>query len=639
MREGRVVHERPGDRASTSTGSSTWSWKEARRERQETPRRRLPATPDERAGPGAAGRHRPASAAASRRVLLRLARSGATSAWSSRWCMLCIVGITTAGDRFASVDNLLTILRLASVIGVVIDRHDVRDHRRRHRPVGRRDRRAGLGLGDHAGHPALAAARTGSSWCSSRCSSGCGCGLVNGAADRLRRMVPFIATLAMLVAARGLAEIIAEQQDPDRQRAAASSTSSGDDVLGIPLLVIIFALVAVVGWVRAQPHHLRPAHLRRRRQPRGRPAGRHQRPAAHGAALRAVGLCCGIAAVMIVARTTTGSLDPRQALRARRHRRRDHRRHPAHGGRGTIVGTVLGVLIFTTLTNVFTLNNLSTSAPDRRQGRDHRRRRAAPAAARGAQQQRQTLDPAPPSHRHVHHASPHQPRLGPPRRSSHVSHHSLAAGSRWRPEPPLRRRRCSCPPARTDTGRHRQRRAAATSDAAKAASAQRRPGREGHHRLLRPRRPTTAGSPPSTATAKAEAEKYRRRRASSGRGHQRRQPADQPGRDVHQRQGRRDRAAAVRRRRADRRRASRRWRPASRSSTSTASSPPRSPRAPRSSATTTAWASRPAPTSASCSRTRASTTRSIAEIAGIDALPLTQDRSQGLRGRAEGAAA
>ena len=32
------------------------------------------------------------------------------------------------------------------------------------------------------------------------------------------------------------------------------------------------------------------------------------------------------------------------------------------GGRGTIVGTVLGVLIFTTLTNVFTLNNLSSSA-------------------------------------------------------------------------------------------------------------------------------------------------------------------------------------------------------------------------------------------------------------------------------------
>jgi ribose transport system permease protein len=32
------------------------------------------------------------------------------------------------------------------------------------------------------------------------------------------------------------------------------------------------------------------------------------------------------------------------------------------GGRGTIVGTVIGVLIFTTLNNVFTLNNLSISA-------------------------------------------------------------------------------------------------------------------------------------------------------------------------------------------------------------------------------------------------------------------------------------
>ena len=33
--------------------------------------------------------------------------------------ILCIVGVITAGDRFASVDNVLTILRLAAVIGVV----------------------------------------------------------------------------------------------------------------------------------------------------------------------------------------------------------------------------------------------------------------------------------------------------------------------------------------------------------------------------------------------------------------------------------------------------------------------------------------------------------------------------------------
>ena len=33
--------------------------------------------------------------------------------------ILCIVGVITAGDRFADVDNVLTILRLAAVIGVV----------------------------------------------------------------------------------------------------------------------------------------------------------------------------------------------------------------------------------------------------------------------------------------------------------------------------------------------------------------------------------------------------------------------------------------------------------------------------------------------------------------------------------------
>ena len=32
------------------------------------------------------------------------------------------------------------------------------------------------------------------------------------------------------------------------------------------------------------------------------------------------------------------------------------------GGRGSIVGTVLGVLILTTLTNLFILNNMSISA-------------------------------------------------------------------------------------------------------------------------------------------------------------------------------------------------------------------------------------------------------------------------------------
>jgi ribose transport system permease protein len=74
-----------------------------------------------------------------------------------------------------------------------------------------------------------------------------------------------------------------------------------------------------------------------------------------------VGLCCGIAALMLVSRTTTGSsthgglyeLDAIAAVVIGG--------TLLSGGRGTIVGTVFGVLIFTTLTNVFTLNNRSIS--------------------------------------------------------------------------------------------------------------------------------------------------------------------------------------------------------------------------------------------------------------------------------------
>ena len=75
-----------------------------------------------------------------------------------------------------------------------------------------------------------------------------------------------------------------------------------------------------------------------------------------------LGLCAGIAAVMLMSRTTTGSsthgilyeLDAIAAVVIGG--------TLLSGGRGTVIGTLFGVLIFTVLTNVFTLNNLSTSA-------------------------------------------------------------------------------------------------------------------------------------------------------------------------------------------------------------------------------------------------------------------------------------
>jgi len=275
--------------------------------------------------------------------------------------LLCLAGVLTAGDRFADIDNVLTILRLAAVIGVV--------------SVGMTFVIIGGGIDLSVG--ALVALS--SVWATTLATQqlaedvhwivmavtallvGSIAGLVNGVVIAYGKLVAFIATLAMLAAARGLAEIISNRRTQIVQDQDFIRFFSGD-VLGIPTLVIVFALVAVAGWVLLN----RTTFGRRTFAVGGnaeaaRLAGiRVQR---HTVLLYVLsGLTCGIAAVMLMARTTTGSsthgnlyeLDAIAAVVIGG--------TLLIGGRGTIVGTVLGVLIFTTLGNVFTLNNLSSSA-------------------------------------------------------------------------------------------------------------------------------------------------------------------------------------------------------------------------------------------------------------------------------------
>jgi ribose transport system permease protein len=275
--------------------------------------------------------------------------------------ILCIVGGITAGDRFADVDNVLTILRLASVIGVV--------------SVGMTFVIIGGGIDLSVG----AIVALSSIWATTLATQamaedfhwivmvvtailvGAGCGLINGVVIAYGKLVAFIATLAMLASARGLAEIIANRRTQIIQDRDFLEFFSGD-VLGIPTLVIMFALVAAAGWVLLN----RTTFGRRTFAVGGnaeaaRLAGiRVQR---HTVKLYVLsGITCGIAAVMLMGRTSTGSsthgtlyeLDAIAAVVIGG--------TLLIGGRGTIVGTVLGVLIFQTLGNVFTLNNLSSSA-------------------------------------------------------------------------------------------------------------------------------------------------------------------------------------------------------------------------------------------------------------------------------------
>jgi len=275
--------------------------------------------------------------------------------------ILGAVGAITAGDRFTSVDNLMTILRLASVIGVVA--------------VGMTFVITGGGIDLSVGAVlALAsvwATTTGTQamaddigWIAMVFAAlvvGTGCGLINGVLIAYGNVVAFIATLAMLASARGLAEIISDRRTQIIQNQGFLDLFRSEP-LGIPFIVIVFGLVALGGWFLLN----RTTFGRRTFAVGGnseaaRLAGiKVQRHTVYLYAL--LGLCAGIAAVMLMSRTTTGSsthgilyeLDAIAAVVIGG--------TLLSGGRGTVIGTLFGVLIFTVLTNVFTLNNLSTSA-------------------------------------------------------------------------------------------------------------------------------------------------------------------------------------------------------------------------------------------------------------------------------------
>ncbi|WP_422401699.1 ABC transporter permease [Arthrobacter sp. 3Tela_A] len=274
--------------------------------------------------------------------------------------LLVAVGAATGGSQFLSVDNLLTILRYGSILGVIcIGMTFVIT-------AGGID----LSVGSVMGLTTVVATLTSvqlaaenSSWLVLvvvALAVGAFAGLINGTIIAYGNVVAFIATLAMLVAARGVAELISGRRTQivtDRDFLSVLRSN----VLGVPLLVWIFAIVAAIGWFL----------LNRTTFGRRTVAIGGNLEAARLAGIKVKrhivwlyvlsGVTVGIAGIMMMGRTTAGTsthglyfeLDAIAAVVVGG--------TLLVGGRGTIVGTVLGVLLFSTLTNVFTQNNLDTS--------------------------------------------------------------------------------------------------------------------------------------------------------------------------------------------------------------------------------------------------------------------------------------
>lgn len=269
--------------------------------------------------------------------------------------LLAIVGTATAPGLFLTWNNMLSILTTASVIGVVT--------------VGMTFVIIAGGIDLSVG-AILALA---SVWCTTVASQAYGffgmvfaamavaavAGAINGALIAYARMVPFIVTLAMYVSARGLAEQISGRKSQLLENTTFAQIAF-QKILGIPLLVVIFAIVSVLGWVL-----LNRTTFGRRTFAVG---GNSEAARLAGIDVRRhtllvyllSGVCCGIGAIMLTALTNTGASTHGQLYELDAIAAVIIGGTLLTGGRGSLVGSILGVLVFTTITNLFILNNLET---------------------------------------------------------------------------------------------------------------------------------------------------------------------------------------------------------------------------------------------------------------------------------------
>ena len=141
---------------------------------------------------------------------------------------LIIVGVIIRPGVFLTSDNLLNVPHPGQHHRRHRHRHDVRDRHRRHRPVSR----VGAGRSQHRGRAAGSSMAPGCS-CSARSASPCSSARSTVWPSPWAKVVPFIATLAMLTIARGwLCGCPTRPHQPDRTRILQSFGSGR--ILGVP---------------------------------------------------------------------------------------------------------------------------------------------------------------------------------------------------------------------------------------------------------------------------------------------------------------------------------------------------------------------------------------------------------------------
>ena len=266
--------------------------------------------------------------------------------------LLIVAGAILEPDAFLSSDNLLNVLRQGAVVGVLA--------------IGMTFVIATAGIDLSVGSMVAASAIAGGLLVDSgsltfilgAIGMGLLLGAVNGSAISYGRVVPFIATLAMLLIARGLALWMSDKTPISAFQLDAVRWFGTGEVLGIPSAVLVFAIVAALGWVLLN----RTAYGRSIVAVGGNPeaariAGVNVQRIVFSVYVLS-GICVAIAAILLTGRLASASpvagnlyeLDAIAAVVIGG--------TSLAGGRATIVGTVLGVITFALIFNLLTLMGL-----------------------------------------------------------------------------------------------------------------------------------------------------------------------------------------------------------------------------------------------------------------------------------------
>jgi ribose transport system permease protein len=185
-------------------------------------------------------------------------------------------------------------------------------------------------------------------------------GAINGVAVAWLRIVPFVATLAMLAAARGIAQLISHQTPVALYELDALTRIGSQRVLGIPIPAIVFLAVVALGWlVLNRTRYGRYVIAVGGNREAARIAGIRVRPIVFSVYL-VVGLCTGIASVLQTGQLASASpvvglgleLDAIAAVVIGG--------TSLAGGRCTMIGTFFGVITFALVFNLLTLENVES---------------------------------------------------------------------------------------------------------------------------------------------------------------------------------------------------------------------------------------------------------------------------------------